>query len=431
MKHMRQLVTLLLFVGLFCGVGSLAMAAEVEAEVEAEAAFKRAMAARESGDLLGSIEIFETILSQEPWLHRARLELAVAYYRAIQYREAERQAQEVLDDPDTPQSVRLSILAFLAQIKAERERFLAKRHSFRPTVSVGYLHDTNVNVGPHSDVINIGTATLRLAPGDEPQSDDAFTLSAGLNHSFKTGKIVSIGNKSAAFLWQSQAAIYTKQYDELSEFNLDVVSLSTGPALIAPKHWRTNISFRADHVELGSDQLALYASVLPSVTWQLNNTTDLTLNASLVDRDYKQDIDEGRDSTDKALGVMLGKRYMKGKVSLQVGLTFFDEDAEDDVFGRDGTLAFVGVNWDAWENGSVYGHFSQRDYKHDDPEPLFNEKRDEREELFVLGARHEFKDGYLNKWVLNGNYRYTDTTSNVDIFDFDREVISATLSRAF
>lgn len=427
MKHMRQLVNLLLSISLLYGASHPVMAAEDDPETT----FKRAMGARESGDILGSIEVFETILSQEPSLHRARLELAVAYYRAIQYAEAENEAKKVLDDPSTPQTVRLSIIAFLAQVKAERERFIAERHSFRPTVSIGFLHDTNVNVGPTSEVVNIGAASLRLAPGDTAQSDNAFTLSAGLNHSFKTGKLVNIGGKSAAVLWQSQASLYTRQYSELSEFNLDVVSLSTGPAFIVPKYWRGNISLRADHIELGSERLAVYLSVLPTFTWQLNNSIDLTVNASLADRDYKQAIDEGRDSTYKSIGVTLGKRYLTNKVSVQGGLTLFDEDAGDDVFSRDGARVFIGANWDAWKNGSLYARFSQSDYKHDDPEPLFNEKRDEREQQFVLGARHEFKDGYLNKWVLGGDYKYTDTTSNVDIFDYEREIVSATFSRAF
>jgi hypothetical protein len=421
-----QLIAVSLLVGFLSAVAP-ALAAEDDPDI----AFKQAMTARETGDILGSIEIFESILSQEPLLHRARLELAVAYYRSIQYEEAEREAQQVLDDPETPEAVRLSIIAFLAQIKADRDRFAQTRHEFRPSISVGYLHDTNVNVGPSSDVVNIGAATLRVAPGSVPQSDEALTLTAGFNHTFKAGKLVDIGNKSAAFLWQSQAAIYTRQYEELTDFNLDVISLSTGPAFIVPRYWRGNISFRLDNIELGSDRLALYGSVLPSVTWILNSTTDLTVNAAFADRDFKQTIDEGRDNFFSEVGVSLGKRYMEDKIALQAGLSFFDENAEDDVFSRDGTQVFAGVNWNAWESGSLYAHYRQRDYKHDDREPLFNEARDEREKRFVVGARHEFKDGYLNKWVVNGSYTNTDNVSNVDIYDFDREVVSATLSRTF
>lgn len=164
---------------------------------------------------------------------------------------------------------------------------------------------------------------------------------------------------------------------------------------------------------------------------KLNNITELTVNASVADRDYKQTGDEGRDSVYKVVGVGLGKRFMENQVSVQGALTLFDESADDDVFSRNGTQPTAGVNWKAWDKGLVYANFSQRDYKHDDVEPLFNVKRDEREQQFVLDFRHEFKGDYLSKWVVDAKYSNTDNNSNVDIFTYDREVSSMTLSRSF
>jgi len=422
---LRQLGVVVALASLSGMLSGQVMAADAEEE------FKKAIAARNSGDLEDSIVIFQSILSQEPSLHRARLELAVAYYRATQFEEAERQAKKVLDDPKTPATVRLSITAFLAKIKAERQRYETVGSTYRVGVSAGFLHDTNVNVGPSSDVVNIGAATLRLAAGSTPQSDNAITLSGTFNYSYQTGKTVNAGGRTAAVLWQSQASVYTKQYQDLSEFNLDVVSLSTGLAFVAPKAWRANVNLRLDNIELGSDALAFYTSLLPSVTWQLNNSTELSVNASLADRDYKQSNDEGRDSFYKSVGVVLGKKYMKGKVSLQGGVSFFDEEADDDRFSRDGTRLFVGANWKAWKNGSLYANFSQRDSKHDAPELLFNEKRDEREQIFSVGFIHQFSNQYLNKWVLKGSFNNTENDSNVDIFTYDREVTSITFSRTF
>lgn len=422
-KNQRTLS--LILASLIWTVSGQAIAADVEEE------FKKAVSARDGGDIDDSIIIFQSILSQEPDLHRARLELAVAYYRSTRFAEAEKQAKKVLDDPATPPTVRLSIIAFLAKIKSEKARFETVKSTFRPSVSVGFLHDTNVNVGPSSDAVNIGTATLRLAAGSEPQSDNAFTFTAGLNHSYQTGKVVGIGGRSAAVLWQSQAALYSKQYSELSEFNLDVVSVSTGPAFIVPKYWRGKVSLRLDNIELGSDRLAFYTSVLPSATWQFGNSTEITVDAALVDRDYKQSADEVRDSTYKSLGISVGKRYYGDKVSVQAGLNFFDESADDDRFSRDGLRAFVGANWKAWTNGAVYANFSQRETKHDAPEQLFGEKRDERNQVFTLGFRHQFKGDYLNQWVVNGKFTNTDNESNVDIFTYDREVTGVTLSRRF
>ncbi len=412
-------------------ISSLSVVTGEVVAADAEAEFKKAMAARNSGELDDSIVIFESILSQEPLLHRARLELAVAYYRATRFDEAEKNAKKVLADPKTPASVRVSIIAFLAKIKSERKRFEKVDSRSGVSVSAGYLYDTNVNVGPNSDIINLGTTTLRLGAGSKPQGDSAITLSGTFNYSYQTGKVLNMGGRSAAVLWQSQASVYSKQYEDLSEFNLDVVSLSTGLAFVAPGHWRSNVSLQVDNIELGSDSLAFYTTLLPSITWQLNKTTDLSVKASFADRDFKQRNDQGRNSFYKSVGLTLGKRYMKGKLSLQAGVSLFDENARDDRFSRDGAKVFLGANWQAWKNGLVYASVSQRDAKHDAPEPLFNEKRDEREQRFALGFRHQFSGSYFDKWVLKGSYSNTDNASNVDIFKYDREVTNVTFSRNF
>ena len=62
--------------------------------------FEEAMDSRESGKVFDAIKIFENILATNPYLNRARLELAVAYHEASMYEQAINQFQIVLDDPD-------------------------------------------------------------------------------------------------------------------------------------------------------------------------------------------------------------------------------------------------------------------------------------------------------------------------------------------
>ncbi|MAY42127.1 MAG: hypothetical protein CMI05_07465, partial [Oceanospirillaceae bacterium] len=128
---------------------SVIAADTTEEQFDPEAFFKQGMKEREEGAPYKSIESFQTILSNKPALHRARLELAVAYMQTLQYQEAEQQAQAVLDDPQTPPSVRVSILAFLAQLKKDAEQ-LIPQHDHKFNLSAGILFDSNVNVGPSS-----------------------------------------------------------------------------------------------------------------------------------------------------------------------------------------------------------------------------------------------------------------------------------------
>jgi len=62
-------------------VSPLARAADRDAN-ELERLFRDGMTAPQEDRLRSAIEAFQTILANDPSLHRARLELAVAYYRA-------------------------------------------------------------------------------------------------------------------------------------------------------------------------------------------------------------------------------------------------------------------------------------------------------------------------------------------------------------
>ena len=87
---------------LMLALAGLSSATAQEA-VDTEKLFKEGIFLREQGQVFSSIEALETVLSNNPALNRARLELAVAYYRALNYDQANQQAQKVLDDPKTPE----------------------------------------------------------------------------------------------------------------------------------------------------------------------------------------------------------------------------------------------------------------------------------------------------------------------------------------
>ena len=89
-------------------------AEEAGDRIDVEALFQQAMKNRDAGRYRSAITTFHDILSSDPMLHRARLELAVAYYKDLQYQEAIEEARKVLEDPATPTNVRVAISAFLA-----------------------------------------------------------------------------------------------------------------------------------------------------------------------------------------------------------------------------------------------------------------------------------------------------------------------------
>lgn len=423
-KHRHALTQLLLPALLSLGFSS----AQAQEAVDVEKLFKEGVFQREQGNVFTSIEALETVLSNQPSLHRARLELAVAYFRALNYEQAAQQAQKVLDDPKTPENVRLAVLAFQAQIKRDQAAVAAQRHTWEPSVSAGLIYDSNVNVGPSSATIP-GT-TLVLTPGSLPRSDEAGVFQAGIAHTYNSPTVMRFGETASRFIWQSRAGLYHKAYFTERDFNLTALTLSTGPGWIAPGKWRANFNMQLDDLYLGDESLALFTSVSPSFTWQLKGA-ELTANAIYLNKDFKRAGDAGRNSDYFAAGLSYGHLFNQGKIAVQGGVTFFDEKADASYFSNDGWEAFIGANFVAWENGSIYGRYTLKDAKYNDIYPGFPVARDETEDRYEIGFGHNFKEGALANWKLSGSWQQTRARSNVSIFTYDREIVSVNLGRSF
>lgn len=418
------------FGGAFLSVSWMPSHAQEPAVVdESEVLFEQGMEALEADRLRSAMKSFQSILSQQPGLHRARLELALAYYRALDYAEARAAAQAVLDDPLTPPEVRVTVLAFLAQVNRDEAAF-AVRHEFKPSISLGLMYDSNVNVGPSTDIIEELPGATLTDPSLE-LSDNAVVMTAGIAHRYQPGKTYPAGEQTAAFLWQSQANLYNRAYSSEDEFDLTVATASTGPAWIVLRHWRTSMMLNVDRIWLGGDELAWFYSLNPAVTWQFNNG-ELTWDATFTKRRYDDEVfDSGREGTYKATGLSLGHYFNQRKVAGQLGARLIDFGAEDDQYGHDGYELLAGVIIEAWPGGSLYGRANFRDVQYDGVAAGFPVARDEQERRLAAGFQHDFRSGRLDRWVLSGGIQYTDNDSNISIYDYDRRQVTINLGRTF
>ncbi|MFY9477482.1 MAG: hypothetical protein WAQ08_07440 [Aquabacterium sp.] len=153
----RPLVIAAGLTALFAG----AVPALAQSTSPADEQYRQALYQRETGEPYTAIETLESLLSANPTLNRARMELAVAYYRTLNFARAKAESQRVLDDPQTPENVKLSVLSFLKQLELEEKAAFEKPHKFEPNVALGLLYDSNVNAGPDNALIGPG---LLLTP---------------------------------------------------------------------------------------------------------------------------------------------------------------------------------------------------------------------------------------------------------------------------
>ena len=420
----RPLVIAAGLTALFAG----AVPALAQSTSPADEQYRQALYQRETGEPYTAIETLESLLSANPTLNRARMELAVAYYRTLNFARAKAESQRVLDDPQTPENVKLSVLSFLKQLELEEKAAFEKPHKFEPNVALGLLYDSNVNAGPDNALIGPG---LLLTPRSLKTSDWGMVGQAGLTHTWLSPSPVRVGQSTARFGWVSQAGLYYKGYNQEHDYDLGVVTLATGPTLIVGSAWRGNINLQVDHLTFGGDTLGVYTSLSPSVSARMGINGEITGDLQWVRRDFKRSIDVGRDSNYRSFGLAYGHLFNRGQLAVQAGGRWFDESADTARFSNDGYEYFVGARLRAWNGGDLFARAAWRRARYDGVEPLFNAARRETERRVELGASHTFQTGWLEKWQLSGTVTNVHNKANLSLYGYDRDTVQITLGRGF
>jgi len=284
--------------------------------------FLKALEQRDTGDYLAEISALENILQSQPTLTRVHAELAVAYFQSLNFTAARAEAQKLLADPATPPAVRANLERLLTSIDRD-----SRTHLFTPYISLGYGHDTNVNVGPGADTIQIGGNAFSLAPGVPRQSDNYTQLNAGVSYRYLAPQQMQIMNRPASFLWQANASLYANEYSSLSKYSLEVATVSTGPSLVSAGRYRTSLNVQVDDISLGHQHIADYYGVNPNYTWIMGKA-ELALDASVQQRRFTGIANNGHDSNYQKVGLTYGRQLLDDRLTVQVGANTWKEDAD-------------------------------------------------------------------------------------------------------
>lgn len=386
--------------------------------------FERAMAARARGDLHEAIQGFRTLLDRHPALSRARVELAVAYYHALDHRAALEEARRVLADPSTPPAVRANLERLVSQIEEE-----AQPHRWTHTVSLGWLHDSNVTAGPSSAGYEAGGTQLAVDAGAVKRSDSALSFAFGASHRWLSPLRPGIAGRDGALLWQSQAQINRLEYRRESAYNLQVLTLATGPAWISPPRLRAAAPMQYDRLELGGAHYLDVVGASPSVVFGGPLGLELQLEAQAQARGYRRQSEAGRDSRYRAAGAQVGR--VIARLALQAGLRHHRDDADDAQWDYRGHEWFALLAGTFAERGSAYARLTRLQNRHDQPDALTGIGRTDRETRWSLGAAWRLSGTVQAPVALSLGLLEIRHASTVPLYGFDRRQITVTLSSVF
>lgn len=392
---------------------------------QAQKIFETAMEERDSGKVYDAIEKFEYILSRRPSLNRARLELAVSYHRASQYDDALQEFQTVLDNPDTPEKVRLAILAYLGQLSSDEVKPRTE-HSFSYYTKAGVMYNSNINFAPLRGTDTIPDGQDTASPG----IDTFFSAS----HRYKDNEPFNAVGAATNFEWQSQLSWTGNNYTRNNDYSLNIISASTGPAFISTGRWNGAISLQLDQTYFGDSTLGTFVSVNPLITFDLGNYRGLTFEFSYTDNDFKRPEDEGRDGHTVLGGAAYSTLFADASNGLEIGFRLTDHTADDDQFGFTSEEIYLGGFMSFAQSSNIYLNLNFEQYEYDAPDQLASTPptiRDEIESRYVLGYNYDFSNGYLQGWTLNTYISYTRNNSNVDYYNYDRKLFAINLARYF
>jgi len=372
-------------------------------------------AAFEIGNYEMALMAFERILIAQPEFARVKLEMARTYYR-LGMRDSARQYFEEVLATRPPDAVARNIEFFLAEIAGAE-----KRHFFNGQIAGAIDWDDNVFAAPANDVVDTTLGEVALqGKSAKPRSDFLFNATGILNHRYQP--------PDSPYAWASLGAVYNALYFKESELDTLFLSFNTGPEFHS-KSYVFRLHGLANYLEFDWDRFLRTAGAEMIFGLLFNPGTLLNISGKYENKKYYQIDDRDSDNFNlKAESIFL---YGPNRISLAVAGEI--EDAQNEVYSYNQAGALINCERILPYEFSIFGYYEYRYRVFEGDQPLFDKKR--RDNLHYAGAglsKNIWRSSdFRQNLALRFNYRYTRSDSNIELYEFDKNVVSASLAYTF
>lgn len=295
--------------------------------------------------------------------------------------------------------------------KTEQTHFLSGR------LIVGVELNNNVWASPSADTIKtiIGDVIL-TGPSSIKTRDWIYNSNLELNHSYHP----FLSN----YAWKTDAITYNAIYNDISSLNIFYLGGQTGPLFIWGKN---NFGFRFlfNQIDLGDIRYMNSLGFKAQLGHDFNSF--FTTSAGLKYEKKKFDAVSQRDSNNISLFFDMNFRFKKNWFNLE--FTAENENASNNEFSYQKYIPGVSIKRKLpFElTGSIY--YKYQFSRYDDPATLFN--KDRKDQQHITGAGLEKKIWHslrLNQSVIvNLNYQHTRSYSNIDLYEYNMNLLQLSL----
>lgn len=366
-------------------------------------------------DYEAAIMAYDRILIMDPNAVRVKLEIGRSYMQLGSKEHARRYFQEVLETKP-PEVVRQNIEILLAQMAASE-----KRHFFSGMLSVGASLDDNIRVSPTSPLIQTVSGETTLT-GDTaaPQDDWLASVTASLLHTY------ILSNTSLA--WQTEGILYNGFYEVEHDLDVNYIGLSSGLAWKREKTlWKNQVSGK--YLQLGYDRYMGSMGFESLLTLALLRSLSITLTAQVEDKNYYT-LPEKNGINAK---LSLAPSLIVGKNRFSFGVSHEWENAEEPYNDYHKLTLQAGYGRILPADISFFSSYRYQKAEYKKAEQLFPDPRTEEVHDVSGGLSMELwqSENKAYRLLARISHTYTESKSNVDLYDYRKNVSALTLSYLF
>jgi len=372
------------------------------------------------GDSSPAGPAFERILSVNPRNDRARAELARTRIAQQRYAEAKRELQKVLIS-DLPSDVRKSIESCLSEVKNRMTRWF-----YSGNVEIGALYDSNVNVGPDSQVIQISPVIvgntriteLQLKDPSKPRDTTGLSAGAGLRAMYDIGG-------PGDWLGTADAAAYRNW---LEEGSFETVSAQAGIGIkLMMERGFFQLPYRARYIEYGGEPLAWIHGIYPSFAYVPQNLNGVSLFTTASAELWEFDTYTLRDGYYLSIGETARQSFEGGRYNIYGGAELQYNKADSDVYTYSCAGALAGADCRLpWKlNAMAEVRYFYRDYS--EKEALAPRVRRDNQYIISAGLAREMSERFTVSLVYNA----VINDSTFDLYEYRRNIVTLSTNYKF
>ena len=375
------------------------------------------IAALDAGQNTRAIFALERVLAVDPNNARARAEIARAYLAVGETQAAKAEFHNV-KQLGVPADVALTIDRLLSAVeRLENEGKPSVRAFVEGTV--GY--DTNVNAAPARGEVAIpafGNLLFALSDSSRAQKDWFGSIGGGVSFTYPLDKQLAIvGGLSGSQRWNR----------DVSSADLLNVDATLGAAYSQGRNvYSFNLQYNTISVENDRFRDALGFSA--QVQHNLDARNQVSAFVQYSDLSYVGQ--RARDADRWVAGAGYAHAWREGLIgyaSVYALTERVDHKELAPFLGLDGYGVRVGGQQRLDEKTTLFGSLAYETRRGKSADPTFLRSRHDDQLIANISLSYQLKKDVR----LSGQYTYIDQRSNIDIYKYDRNILSVTLRQDF